>query len=371
MVRAKTLLDILVYASALIGFLPLFPYLDAVARFVFPFALVCGVVAERRGRELGGRIPTIISIAFFLFYAAQFRRESFIVPVVNLLVALIAVRLASEKNTRHYLQILALSLFALASSSLFNLSAVFVAYLFLITMLTGVALVVLTFYTNDNATLFTSQGLKKVIVVASVLPSASLVLMLFFFLILPRTQYPLWNFLNGATVQTTGFSEKVSPGRASAVGEEKSVAFRAASPPLPKETLYWRGIVLNSYDGGAWVRRNPPAAEEGRVGPGSRVAQTIYPEPGRSRYLLALDLPVRISGLRSTMAPDMVATRASASVRRSTYETVSTLGDTIRAPRGIDRSFYLAVPGNLSSRLRALGREVAVRGGGDAGKLRY
>ncbi len=105
MVRIRTVLNFLAYGIALVGFIPLFPYLDPVARVVFPAALAAGVLVDRKELSVKGWLPTVVSILFFVYYASRFTRDNLVVPAVNLLVILLAVRLLSEKSGRNYLQI--------------------------------------------------------------------------------------------------------------------------------------------------------------------------------------------------------------------------------------------------------------------------
>ncbi len=368
MVRIKSVLDILAYGIALLGFVPLVAYLDMIPRFLFPAVFLFAVVAERRGRLLRGHLPTVASILFFIYYGIQLSRNNLVGPAVNFLVILLAVRLASEKGSRNYLQIYALSLFALAGSSLLNLSAVFLFYLLLLLVLIAVSLVLLTFYDRDGDTVMPRAGMVKVITVAGSMPLAALPLILLFFVILPRTQFPLWNVLNVASGAGTGLSDKVQPGAAPAVADVKNVVFRAESPPLAKNQLYWRGVVFNTLEGGSWVRSPVPTGERDFPGPGNVVVQTIFPEPGRSRYLLALNVPRQLTGIRVATSPDIV-NAVMLIGRRIRYGTQSVPGAVIRTSRDIDRRFYLHLSPDLSPRLISLGRQIARRGGTDADRL--
>ena len=368
MVRIKSVLDILAYSIALLGFVPLVAYLDMIPRFLFPAVFLFAVVAGRRGRLLSGHLPTVVSILFFIYYGIQLSRDNLVGPAVNFLVILLAVRLASEKGSRNYLQIYALSLFALAGSSLLNLSAVFLFYLLLLLVLVAVSLVLLTFYDRDGDTVMTRAGMVKVVTVAGSMPVAALPLILLFFVILPRTQYPIWNVLNVASGTGTGLSDKVQPGAAPAVAEVKNVVFRAESPPLAKNQLYWRGVVFNALDGGSWVRRGVPEGERGIPGPGNVVVQTIFPEPGRSRYLLALNVPLQLTGVRVAVSPDIVNSTMLIG-RRIRYGTQSVPGAVIRTSRGVDRTFYLRLAPGTSQRLITLGRQISRQGGTDADRL--
>ena len=246
------------------------------------------------------------------------------------------------------------------------LSPVFLVYLFLMLVLIAVSLVMLTFYSTSSESTVSLRGLKKILSVALLMPAAALPLMFFLFLILPRTQFPLWNFLNIAGARVTGFSEKVEPGSASTVDDIKKVAFRANSARLPNNLLYWRGIVLNAFEGNAWVRKEMPHGEEGATVKGEVICQTIYPEPGRVTYLVALNVPRTISGVRYSRENDYTYTAKGGGTGRIKYEAVSVAGDAIETKRGLDRNFYLKVPERVSQRMIDLGMGIAGKGKSDA-----
>lgn len=368
MLRISTLLDVLTYCIALLGYAPLAPFLEAAPRFIFPMALIGGVVFDRKGFRLRDPIPTLVSILFFIFYMAQANRDNLIVPAINLLIVLLSVRLISEKKIRHYLQIFALALFSLAGSTLFTLDLLFLVYLILLLALIAVALVILTFHATDSKLTISRGGMKTLLSVAFLMPAGALPLICVFFLILPRTQYPLWNYLNVAGSRVAGFSEKVQPGAASSVDAAKSAAFRVSCEKLAKDHLYWRGVVLNSLAENTWVRGALPAGESGRVANGRAVRQTIYHEPGRSGYLFALNVPVRVSGMKASLTGDFVL-KTTTFGKRVKYEAVSVPGDTIATQKEIDRGYYMRLPRPLSPRLGAVAREIAENGGNDAEKV--
>ncbi len=369
MVRISLLLEILTYIIALLGYAPLFPYLETVPRYSLPAALIFGVVAGRKGIRLSGPFPTIVSILFFVFYAARFSRDDIAGPAVNLLVVLLAVRFLSERKVRHYLQIFALSLFCLAGSSLFSLDLQFLAYLISLVFLVAAALVILTFHGVDENLALPGRGMKSLLSVAFLIPAGAMPLMCLFFAILPRTQYPLWNFLNVAGSRVAGFSEKVEPGAAASVGEIKRAAFRAECGRLAPEQLYWRGTVLNLPTGNSWMREEPPAHEIDIAANPGGLRQIIYPEPGKLRYLFALNVPLRVSGIRNVQAGDLVFKTPAFAGRRLKYEAVSLPGGVILVKGPIDRAFYLQLPERLPPRLAAAAGEIARRGKNDEEKL--
>lgn len=372
MIRLKSVLDALAIVIAVLGFVPLFPYLQLLPRLAFPLAVVAGVLLERRNVRIGGPAPTVVSVLIFFFYALQISRDNLVGPAVNLIVVFLSVRLLSDKSARNYLQIYALSLFSLAGVSLFSLSPLFLGFFLLMVLLIAVSLVILTYHSSTSPPVIGFTRLRTLLAVALLMPAASLPLMLFFFLILPRTEYPLWNFLNVGGGKVSGFSEKVVPGSSTSTGENRSVAFRVKTGTIPANRLYWRVIVLNAFDGNAWVRKTPPGSERSYFPcGGAPVRQLLYPEPGHFTYLPALNIPCSISGLRTTSTVDGVFSRRGSPAAHEKYEAVSEPGDTIAGREGVDSAFYLETPRNVSPRIRQLAGTVAGEGRGDAGKLAF
>ena len=367
MVRVSTVLTILAYLVALIGYLPVFVHAALLPRLAFPLAFIAGCLFDRRKRyPLAGIPSTALTVIAFLLYGAQFSKANPAAPVVNFLLVLLAVRLLNEKSPRNLLQIFALALFSLAGSSLFSLSAVFLVYLVLLLTLIAVSLVLLTFHTTDDRLRLPKAVLKQVVLASLAMPAASLPLLIVFFAILPRTQYPLLNFLNTTGERVTGLSDRITPGAAARVGEIKTVALRVECERLGSQELYWRGIVLDTIQGTTWTRGPRHDQERVVVGKGREVRQVIYPEPSRNSALVALNVPVRLDGVRSRQELGMTFTRTDGGTRRIRYEARSVLSDTLTVRGGIDRDHYLQLPARLSERTVALGRQLAGTGLSDA-----
>jgi transglutaminase-like putative cysteine protease len=306
-------------------------------------------------------------VPVFLFYAVQFSRANPLQPVVSVLAIMLAVRLAGPKNSRHYLQSAALSLFCLASSSLFDLSPVFLVYLALMLLMMAVLLVLLTFYSQDHHMVLSSPDLRKVLAAGLIIPLASLPLLVFFFPLLPRTQMPLWNFIAAPSTRQSGFSDVVEPGRSPSVGESRVLVLRAEMPRQPQQALYWRGVVFNRLDGNRWVRGGVPVEEI--VYPGPLTRQTIYPEPGGSRALMALDAPAVISQPRSRRLADGTYEWHGSSGRRLAYAAESRITGILPTRGGINRSYYLGLPGSLSPGVRGIAAGIRAAAASDAERL--
>jgi len=363
MVRINTLLNTLVWVVVFLGVAPLYPYLGRPVQFALPLALLLAVAGERRpALLLRPGLATLLSFFAVGLYAIQISRSYLVEPVINILGLLLAVRLLTEKSGRNYLQLFLLSLFALAASSLVSLSVAFFFFLIPEVVAVIVGLVLLCFHAEDPGLGLDRAAARRVLGTSLLLPAGSLILMLFFFVILPRTQQPLWNFLNPAAAAVAGLSESVEPGSVSNLAAVRTPVFRAESEELPPEQLYWRAIVLNRPQGRAWVRQVPKVAEPERVSGGRAVLQKIVVEPRRERFLPALDIPRELVGVRARDEGDRVFITSRRPDQRLAYTAVSLAGGELRAAAKVRPGDYLELPAELSPRLRAAGERIGRTG---------
>lgn len=369
MVSIRSLSAVLTYVIALCGVIPLFPWLTTAPRLILMLAFLSGIWQDRRGSwQIKPWMQNCAIIPVFLYYAVQFSRSNPIQPVVSLLAIMLAVRLSGEKTVRHSLQIQALSLFCLASSSLFDLSPLFLIYLGLMLLLVAVTLVLLTFQDQQGTLPVSRPELRRILLAGALMPLLSLPLLLFFFPILPRTQMPLWNFLAAPTVRTSGFSDKVEPGVQASVGESKTLAFRAEMLRQPQQRLYWRGAVFNRLQGQRWMRAEAVPGEQPVFG-GQLVEQTIYSEPSVSRVLIALDRAASIALPRLKRSPDGVFEHWGAAGKRLSYTVKSEPSGSIAVSRPINRPYYLHLPDTLPQKVTALADDIRRRGTSDRQRL--
>ncbi|HET6419087.1 MAG TPA: transglutaminaseTgpA domain-containing protein [Geobacteraceae bacterium] len=370
MVKIKSVYTILIYCISLLGAIPVILHVDALARFLFVPAFGAGIFFDIKNRyHVKNSYLTIISVLFFLYFSFGFSGSNIVVPALNILLMLLSARLLGDKSERNCLQIVVLSLFALAGSSLLDLSMTFLFYLVFFMIFIAVFLVITSFGASDSEQAVSSQVLKKLLAVAVAMPALAFPLMIIFFVVIPRTEYPIWNFMNSSDRKTAGFSESMEPGSSASVDVVKKVVFRAESPKLADKNLYWRGIVMNSIQGNKWVRSGMEPKENDFAAKGEVVQQTIYPEPGMDRYVIALNVPVGISGVKTEKKSDCVFVGKDLRQERLKYISTSVLTGTIKVREGIDRTYYLRIPPQVSSRAISLAGKISGKGGTDAEKL--
>jgi len=339
--------------------IPLFPWLTMFPRGALVVGLIFGLFQDQKGSwQLKPWMQNIGIVPVFIYYALQFSRANPIQPVISVLAIMLAVRLGGEKTVRHSLQIYALSIFCFASSSLFDLSPIFLIYLGLLLFLVTITLVILTFQSQDHTMTVTKADLKRILLSGLLMPVLAVPLIILYFPIMPRTQMPLWHFLTPTPSRTTGYTDTVEPGSQSNVTESLTLAFRAEMPSLPLNQLYWRGTVFNRTDGNKWTRLSQIPTEQAELS-GRQVRQVIYPEPSTVRTLIALDRPKGINMQRVTSSPDGVFELSRVTGRRLSYDVESQSSDVVTQLNPINRKFYTQLPNRIPARIRTLASTIA------------
>ena len=370
MVRIKRFLDLLAGGVALLSIGPVLTTLDRPLLLAILLAIPAGWWCDRRERyPLPTWLATVIALAGMAFYLVQVTRIEVAIPVVHALVVLLAVRLLTPKQGRDYLQIFVLALFILAGSSLIHLEIGYIIYLVLLVFSVTLGLVMLTVFVTDRTLTMTRAELNRLVRVGLLLPAVSLLLMMVFFVILPRTQRPLWNFLNPSSSGTVGLAETIEPGTFSQISGIKELAFRAEGPELAPEDRYWRALVLNQSQEGRWLRVEPPPEPLVRIEGSRSVYFKIYPEPRSDRYLMTLDRPTLIRGVRHIQSDDQMYKAREAIDRRFRYEVSASLGGSLQVRDSVDRAFYLNPPQEVSPRMRAIAAGINAAGAGSSARV--
>lgn len=366
MVRIKTLLNLLSSAVAILALALILPYLAPWVTGMACAGVLGGFWCDRRERyPLNPTVATLIALAGILFNAAQITRADVATPVAHALILLLVIRLLTPKEPRDYLQIFVLALFLLAGSSLISLDMglgfSFLVYLVLMIFSVILGLVLLTVFVTDKRLALPRADLYKLIKVSLIMPVVSLLLMVVFFFVMPRTRHPLWNFLNPGGTAKTGLAESVQPGAYAGIAAVKNLVFRADVEELAPEDLYWRALVLNQPDDKRWVRTDPPR-EKPRVVQGRRTVEvTIYPEARSDRYLVTLDKPLTLSGIRHERSDDYVFVARASLNHPYSLKQMSSLDANLEVDGALDRAFYLTLPAALSARMQALAEGIVSR----------
>ncbi|MFM1897256.1 MAG: hypothetical protein RLZZ385_2330 [Pseudomonadota bacterium] len=155
------------------------------------------------------------------------------------------------------------------------------------------------------------QQTRSTLGLALRITAQSVPLMVVLFLVFPRIA-PLWAVPIQTSTTRTGVSDEMTPGDISQLGRSAQLAFRVTfddgAPPLHRD-LYWRGLVLEDFDGLTWRRRSSSflSAAAARSGTqldypgrleinGEANGYNIIMEATQQPWLFALHLAEPVSG---------------------------------------------------------------------------
>jgi transglutaminase-like putative cysteine protease len=160
----------------------------------------------------------------------------------------------------------------------------------------------------------------------------------------------------GDDVSFTGFSDEIEFGSVRRIQESNALAFRAEMPELPGGGLYWRGIVLDAFNGRMWRSTRMPGARSVPQPEEEAVRQEIYLEPGYHSILFALDKPVHINEAGAFPAGDAVfMNRRYRLMGRLNYTAFSSVSPTLRPdPPDVRRDRYLSLPDDFIPGLKGV-----------------
>jgi transglutaminase-like putative cysteine protease len=344
-IKIEDAVKALTYTIAAIGFLSVLRYAELPYSMLFAGLCLLSLYFEYQRKFLVPRwmlnTATVLLVAVTLLKMSM---DNLVVPAIDSLLVLLAIKLLEDKQFRDYMQIYVISVFLLAGSSLMSMDIIFLVYFISLFFLLTLTTVFLAYYSQDRSiTVSASTGLK-IAVTSLAIAGISLPATIFLFIILPRTNYPFLNFLNRGGA-TTGFSEKVSLGGVAGIQEDTSTILRVNMKKIDDRYLYWRGIILDHFDGTTWKSslRETDEAGKGAVISGRLVHQIIYLEPYDGKYLFALDRPVSLVMRNAKKLPGFTYAAQDVLMRRVRYQAMSFVSD-VMPEKKIRRGPFLQLP---------------------------
>ncbi len=180
---------------------------------------------------------------------------------IGLVLYLTGAKLFQRERAADHIQLAVLSLLLMAIATLFNEDLSF-GFLFLLYV--GVGLVNLTLYHlrlqaeqhPQAASQVRGIDLSFLGFLGSLALLATILSVVLFFLF-PRLGLGILGRQARSPVMTTGFAEEVSLGKFGTLKADNTVVMRVEFPagvPPQVESLYWRGMSFDRYDGRAWSR---------------------------------------------------------------------------------------------------------------------
>lgn len=213
---------------------------------------------------------------------------------VAVLTLLLTFKLLEMHASRDLFAVVFLSFFLLLTN-FFNSQSLAIAALSIITIIVMLA-AQLSFQYTDAI-----PSLRKRLQLASKILLLAVPLTVVLFILFPRIQGPLWGMPNDSRTARSGLSSSMSPGNIAKLALSGEVAFRVKFTDTvpPSHQLYWRGIVLDQYDGRTWTkaaasRRNNQTPLQTH---GNPVHYQVTQEASSEPWLFALELPTSMPQL--------------------------------------------------------------------------
>jgi hypothetical protein len=288
---------------------------------------------------------------------SRVRRNYIIEALMESLLLMIAVKMLEDKRSRDYVQIVLLSLATVVCYAMLSAEKAFIVYCFGIGLLSTLVLLLSTWLDKDPGAFLNFKVIQQLFTRTGALFVVMLPLCLLLFFGLPRTTAPIFGMRGQYGITSTGFSEQVQLGDASSIQANHKLAFRAEMQPLDEgRTPYWRGMVLDLFDGRAWISSR--SRGRGVFVPdmnAPRIEQEIFLEAGNRGYLFALDQPFVVNGVDVVSDGDGVFRHRSRTIgRRVQYRAVSILSSQMKPLDGINERRCLALPDAFIPQLQAL-----------------
>jgi len=353
--RIDAIANIFAYAVAVVGFSSSAPHVSWFFSLTFLLLLLLAIMKDLTPHfQIPGFMMNVVAV--IIVFAALFRvsGDQVILPGLETLLLLLALKCLDKNKSRDHLQIYALAILLVAGSSLLSLDSTFFFYLVSLIFLLGTANILLAYFRENPKIDFSALELSSIIGHSLIIPFLVVPLTLALFVLLPRTSYPFFSFLNRQAQAGSGFSDQVRLGKISQIQLDDSLVFRAAMERKEDRFLYWRGIVLDDFDGLSW--RASGTAEEARQDQtlrGKTVSYTVYLEPAEYQTLFTLDKPIYVSFRNAIRSGDRTYQAREQLSRKISYGGVSVLTDTEPAAAP-ERGRYLLLP-PLGEEIRLLG----------------
>ncbi|SNZ03410.1 Transglutaminase-like superfamily protein [Persephonella hydrogeniphila] len=350
MIKIRNVVSILNYIVGLTGFLSVVRYVDPVFSLIFVLFFAGGIFVDRKREEIIPRIVlNILSLVVVISLFFRASTENLVIPVIETLLILLGIKFLENKQFRDFMQIYTISVFLLAGSALLTIDLSFMLFFLILFFTVVLSIIFLTYYSQDQELVVHTQIFKKIATRTLLIPLVAIPLTAFLFVVLPRTQHPVFDFLNAGSKGKTGFSDVVSIGDVSQIQEDESIAVRVKiDKRINPEDIYIRGIVLNFFDGKRWLRRNLQETEKVLIR--NPVKQEIILEPTGGRYLLAVDTPVSINLKGARREDDSVFVFYKNLYSRIKYTAISDLEGVIQA-EDINIYAYTQLPNNINRKV--------------------
>lgn len=253
--------------------------------FAFVFILWRFVYEKQNIFKLSPKITPVFGLMFFAIVYIQHRTIFGQEESITILVGLTSITILNYASERDHLFMVLLGFLMLVLKSVFSID-----FIWILPALISYFGLWISLITNGNVN-------RYKFVFKTFLRSVPALVVLF--LLFPRFVLFQLEKTRSNSVAQSGFSEELTPGQFSQIALSDQLVFRAQfsqAAPMDSGRLYWRGAVLTTSNGFAWVRGPVGKKATFMSHPSaSPISYKILLEPGPARNIFLLDRPVKIT----------------------------------------------------------------------------
>ena len=341
------------------------PHIQFLPAWVTAIFLSCSgwrwMVERKRWRLPPAWVRIVLAMLCFIGVLVSYESVSGVGPGSALLAVMAALKLLETRQRRDQFVLLFISIFLIMASLLRE------QYLWSLPFLVVGVLFTMTAWLRMS-------DARPLPIGVSIRSGARLVLyagplMIAMWVFFPRIATPFWSVPIDTSTASSGLSDRMSPGDISSLSLSNAVAFRVkfkdAMPPPHQR--YWRGLVLQRFNGRTWTGNEPTFSRNRRDDieyEGDPVEYQVTLEPTRQQWIFALDIPYDADLDRTFMASGHQLARMQPVDQRIVYNATSY--PDFRMSNSLNdfwRDRFTDLPGDTNQRTFRLAREMRDQAG--------
>ena len=345
--------------------LPHVKFLPIWVTFIFLFCCAWRLYVEQKRQRLPPAwLRIILSLMACIGVLASYESVSGVGPGSALLAVMAALKLLETKRRRDQFVLLFISIFLIMSSLLREQYIWSLPYL--------IAGVLFTMTAWLRMSLSSQVSVAESFKTGARLMLYALPLTLSMWVFFPRIGTPFWAVPIDTSGAIAGLSEQMSPGDISSLSLSNAVAFRVkfeGAVPPPQQR-YWRGLVLNRFNGRTWSGNEPSIDSRARRNVeylGEPVSYQVTMEATQQHWVFALDIPFEWDLDSLVMGRQQQLARMQPIDQRIAYNVIS--HPNFRLNNELSeraRQYYASLPNNSNPRTLEFSKQLRKESPSDA-----
>jgi hypothetical protein len=343
MVKIRDFVNYLISFLVILALFSVVKYVNVIYSAALVFVLLIFLLNEKfKFLKLNRKLLTAFAFLFSGLTLVNTNVNTLLLSLCHIIIIFICIKLLEEKGYRDYMQLIILTIFLTTASGLFSLSMIYLVYIVVSVFVANIAAIFITFvnFKSDielEGSSFKQLLFKGLAIVLLAVPLAAII-----FIVLPRTDYPLFSSIGYSNISKSGFSSEIGLGDVNSIQEDNSIAFRAVMKKVNRP-LYFRGVVFDVFEENRWKSSVSKKVNRQKRLQGERVEYQLYLEPHFENFLITLDYPLQVdAGKRGIFFTDKLEVKDKNLINKKIkYKGVSYLVDKFKDE--IEGKFYTDV----------------------------